>query len=111
MARLAPGEIELEEVIGMRTSAVEATWTMGHRTPISREAVHRVLDKSPDGYKLLARLVDDPCELLRDCEPGSGEGMGLASRGNGRSLRGKLQEQLREWLVAGLQQEMAASIG
>jgi len=94
-------------------ASVEATWMTGQRALFSREAVDRVLDKSPDGYKLLARLVDDPYELLREYEPGSEGSVSCAVSGprRGRRRGDKLQEQLRQWLIAGLRQEMAASIG
>ena len=53
-----------------RPATVEATQA-DQGAPFTREAIIGVLDKAPDGYKLLAKLVDDPYELLRDYNPDS----------------------------------------
>ena len=94
----------------MTNNAVaEAAWTVETKSQFTREAVLRVLDTAPDGYKLLARLVDDPCDLVRDYDPRSG-GRASAQGVCGRSRGAKLQERLRIWLIAGLQQESRQAI-
>jgi hypothetical protein len=84
---------------------VNAGGTAGQGVPFSREVILGILDGAPDGYKLLARLVDDPCELLRDYDPSQGRVL-TAPRNGGhtRTQSCKLEEQLRTWLVAALQQ-------
>ena len=91
---------------------VEATRTAVTEAPLSREVILGVLDEAPDGYKLLAQLVDDPCELLRDYDPGEGQGPS-ASREVGRAKTqiGKLEDQLRTWLVAAVQRESWQALG
>jgi hypothetical protein len=90
----------------MTSSAVaEATWPVDTTAPFSREAVLRVLDRAPDGYKLLARLVEDPCDLVSDYDPRTDELMAATGTMRPRSRGGKLREQLRAWLIAGLLQE------
>jgi hypothetical protein len=69
-----------------------ATQTTQSSVQFSREAILGVLDRAPDGYKLLAKLVDDPCELVRASSPG-----------DGRTQHAKLEGQLRSWLVCALQ--------
>ena len=92
----------------MSSSAVaEATWPVDRTAPFSREAVFRVLDRAPDGYKLLARLVEDPCDLVSDYDPRNGGLMAAPGATRPRSRGGKLREQLRAWLIAGLLQESA----
>ena len=69
---------------------------------VQREAVLQVLDKAPDGYKFLARLSDDPCEVLRGYYSGSEK---PSSNGLSRSEArfSKLEEHLKEWLIANLE--------
>jgi hypothetical protein len=98
----------------MKNSAVaEATPTAEMETPFCREAILRVLDRAPDGYKLLAQLIDDPCELVRDYDPNSQENAPSAP-GNSchtRPRASKLHEMLRTWLIAGLKQESSQRLG
>jgi len=81
----------------------DTAWTRERGVFFSREVILGVLDGAPDGYKLLARLVDDPCELLRDYDPSQGRVLTSPGNGHARTQSGKLQEQLRTWLVAALQ--------
>jgi len=86
-----------------------AAWTAERGVPFSREVILGVLDGAPDGYKLLARLVDDPCELLRGYDPSQGRvPTAPGNGGHARTQSGKLQEQLRSWLVAAVQQRWQA---
>ena len=85
---------------------VEATRPEERKTPFDREAILQVLDRAPDGYKFLARLAEDPCEVLQEHDLNSMKRAALASS----DLRpieprdGKLKGRLKEWLIAELQQ-------
>ena len=90
-----------------------AGWAQSDQgTPFTREDIQGILDGAPDGYKLLARLVDDPYELLRDCDPNSEE-KAPASPGNGhaRTQFSRLEAQLSGWLVATLRQRGCQGLG
>jgi hypothetical protein len=94
------------------STTVNAARTAERGVPFSREVILGVLDAAPDGYKLLARLVDDPCELLRDYDPSQGRvPTAPGNGGHARTQSDKLQEQLRTWLVAALQQQCWQALG
>ena len=75
--------------------------------PFYREAIHRLLDKAPDGYKLIACLVDDPCELVHHNNP-SPDGRTTWGASNicfeGSRAR-KPEDLLRKWLITRLEEE------
>ena len=90
-----------------KEALVEATRTAERNTPFAREAILQVLDRAPDGYKFLARLVEDPCELLQGYELNSEEEAALDS-GDMRHTKprvGKSEELLKKWLITRLARE------
>ena len=80
---------------------IEATRTAEMNTPFAREAILQVLDEAPDGYKFLARLVEDPCELLQGYEPNSKEEAALDSGDmcHTKPQVDKPEELLKKWLI------------
>ena len=86
---------------------VEATRVAESEKPFCREAILRVLDKAPDGYKLLARLVEDPCELVQYYDPNAEEKADSVAGDLGCiEIRvGKPEDLLRKWLITNLTQE------
>ena len=91
---------------------VGTTRTAEPGMPFSREVILGILDEAPDGYKLLAKLVDDPCELLRDYDHSAGKGLSAScDAGRAKTQLGKLEDQLRTWLVATLQREHWQGLG
>jgi hypothetical protein len=102
----------LPEVTEMKRLATDG-WAQSDRgTPFTREDILGILDGAPDGYKLLARLVDDPYELLRDYDPNLRE-KAPASPGNGhaRTQFSRLEAQLSGWLAATLRQRGCRGLG
>ena len=85
---------------------VESAGTAERKTPFNREAILQVLDRAPYGYKFLARLAEDPCEVLQEHDLNSMKRAALAS-GDLRLIEsrdGKLKGRLKEWLIAELQE-------
>jgi hypothetical protein len=81
----------------MKNATVETIGAEESQKPFCREEIHRLLDKAPDGYKLLARLVEDPCELVQHYDP--------ASNDKTSPIAGRPEDFLRKWLITRMAQE------
>ena len=75
--------------------------------PSGKEAILRILGRAADDHKFLARLAEDPAQLLKEYDLTSEERAALAS-GDLRKVEswvGKLDKRLSTWIWCRLQQE------
>ena len=80
----------------MKNATVEASRVEASQKHFCREEIHRLLDKAPDGYKLLARLVEDPCELVQRYD--------LALNDKTSPIATRPEDFLRKWLISRMAQ-------
>ena len=93
---------ELEKDIAIKLAQVTAT-----RAPSGKEAILEVLARAADDHKFLARLAENPAQVLQEYDLTSEERAALAS-GDLRRIEswvGKLDKRLSTWIWCRLQQE------
>ena len=93
---------ELEKDIATKLAQVTET-----RAPSGKEAILEVLARAADDHKFLARLAENPAQVLQEYDLTSEERAALAS-GDLRRIEswvGKLDKRLSTWIWCRLQQE------
>ena len=79
----------------------------GKESPSGKEAILEILGRAADDHKFLARLADNPANVLKEYNLTSEEAAALAS-GDIKRIEGwcgKLDKRLSTWIWCRLQQE------
>ena len=77
------------------------------KAPSGKDAILEVLTKAADDHKFLARLAENPAQVLQEYDLSSEQRAALAS-GDLRRIEswvGKLDKRLSTWIMCRLQQE------